>query len=243
MTARTAVAEWRSGRVVEWRSDVVAEWRTGVVAEWQGWFSEAGSSGSGRFLLSFSSAFLLIYLFLVSAPVPRLHSDPAFLLIYLFLVSAPVPRLHSDHLFVFAITFIPFQPYLHSPRPTMPVTRNRGALRGKATRGNLTACRDPFQTRLERRQQQLPDGNEEDVALADAERKRPEAKAEDQQDQERARPDEPKARRIRLEELAAEEAALEAEAAQRRETEAANRQIFLDQEAELARAEARLLAL
>ena len=62
----------------------------------------------------------------------------------------------------------------------MPVTRNCGAIRGKATRGNPTARGGPSQTRSQRRQQ-LPDGNEEDVARADAERERErlEAEAED----------------------------------------------------------------
>ena len=47
-----------------------------------------------------------------------------------------------------------------------------------------------------------------------------------------------------MEELVVEEAVLEAEAAQRRENKAANRQIFLDQEAKLAKElEARVLML
>lgn len=55
--------------------------------------------------------------------------------------------------------------------------------------------------------------------------------------------EEAEVQRIRLEELAAEEAALEGEAAQEREAEAANRQAYAEQEAELAAGEARVLAL
>ena len=95
----------------------------------------------------------------------------------------------------------------------MPITRNRGAFWDKATQENLIACGDPSQTRSQRRQQQLINGNEEDVALADAERERLEAEAEDQRDQEKARLDKLEARQIRLKEFAAEETALEAEAA------------------------------
>ena len=75
-----------------------------VPASGRGGLARRGLQGQGDSRFSFSSAFLLIYL---------------------FRVSAPVPRLHSDHLFVFATTFIPFQPYLHSPHLILLVTRNR----------------------------------------------------------------------------------------------------------------------
>ena len=119
---------------------------------------------------------------------------------------------------------------------TMPATRNRGANRGKAARVNLNAHGSPLQTRL-------MEHNEDDIARADAERDRLEAEAEDLRDRERVRLAEAEQRRVRLEELAAEEAELEVEAARQRETEAANRQEIIEQEAELAAGEVRVLAL
>ena len=70
MTARTAVAEWRGSGVAEWQSG-------------RGGLASLVLQGQGDSRFSFSSAFLLIYWFLVSAPVPRLHSD------HLFVFSHP----------------------------------------------------------------------------------------------------------------------------------------------------------
>lgn len=64
----------------------------------------------------------------------------------------------------------------------MPVTRNRGARWGKATQENLTICGGPSRTRSQRWRQQLLNGNEDDVALADEEREQLEAEADNQWD-------------------------------------------------------------
>ena len=81
----------------------------------------------------------------------------------------------------------------------MPITRNRGACRGKATQKNLTAYDGSSQTRSQRRRQQFLNGNKKDIAFADAERERLETKAEDQRNQKRARLNELEEKQIRLE--------------------------------------------